>query len=189
MLIHFLAGGRLGHGMRSGFFLMLLISLWKTSRGAYLWIPYWAADVVIVLAFSAAISASKASILSYLVVYMGLWAVNNVKIWKVSISKSELVGYGFWTVTDEVGPRITSILSLVVWLLTIAIGSEEAPIRCPAVGALELIADIATPVTILSNYAQIVLARSDHFCTLVCFLCHLLYLLFFHLNINQYDYK
>ena len=103
----------------------------------------------------------------------------HLKIWKVSISKSELVGYGFWTVTDEVGPRITSILSLVVWLLTIVIGSEEAPIRCPAVGALELIADIATPVTVLSNYAQIVLARSDHFCTLVCFLCHLLYLLFF----------
>ena len=181
MLIHFLAGGRLGHGMRSGFFLMLLISLWKTSSCAYLWIPYWAADVVIVLAFSAAISASNASILSYLVVYMGLWAVNNATIREVSISKSQLVGYGFRTVTDEVGPgpRITSILSLVVRVLTIVIGSKEAPIRCPTVRALKLIVDIATPVTVLSNNAQIVLARSDNFCALVCFLCHLLNLLFF----------
>ena len=91
LLIHFLPGGRLGHGIRSGFFLMLFTSLWKTSRGACLWMPYWAAEVVIVLAFNAAISASSAAILSSLVTWAGLWAVKIEKR-MISISKSEVKG-------------------------------------------------------------------------------------------------
>ena len=139
--------------------------------------PYWAAEVVIVLAFNAAISASSAAILSSLVTWTGLWAAKIEKR-MVSISKSEvkgsmqacaILGQLQMRETQESWNNVIDVRGV----LTIAIGSKEAPIGSPAVGALELVTHIAAPVAILSNHGQFVLARGEHLSSLVCLLCHL----------------
>ena len=60
--------------------------------------------------------------------------------------------------------------------LTIRVGSEETPVSSPLVCTTQLVADVAAPVTILSNDSQFVLAGSEHLTRFVstCFLSHLL---------------
>ena len=50
--VHFFAGGRLGHGMRSSFYLMLYAETGNFSKVSGLASPYAAAVVVIVFALS-----------------------------------------------------------------------------------------------------------------------------------------
>ena len=72
---------------------------------------------------------------------------------------------------DAVGRVNESTLSVSV--LTIGVGTKEAPVGGPLVSAAQLVGDVRAPVAVLRNNAELILSACEHLASLVVLLCHL----------------
>ena len=72
---------------------------------------------------------------------------------------------------DAVGSIYESTRS--VSILTIRVGTKEAPVGGPLISAAQLVGDVRAPVAVLRNNAELILSACEHLAGLVVLLCHL----------------